>query len=350
MLPSLTVAFIAGLLVGSQIPYFPLSVSFLLLLVALGAVVLERLNRFSVRQATWFYGALLVGVVYWSVAVNLAAHDPMGEQSSDAVIEVTGRIVAPVQQAPDRLVMIIRSDDPIDASGASRRVRLTWRTPERIFFQGDRVRFGAMLRRPSGSLNPGGFDYAVYLERQGIDAIATVTGSEAVQFLESGRAHAWWAIWNQFDRWRGSIRLAALQTIPQPALGLYVGIIIGDRGYLDPDLRDQFMVTGTVHLLSISGSHLGLVALLIFAVVRWTMILLPADWLLALSRRITPTRMAAVCTLLPVAGYACLAGAELATMRSLLMVTVGLSAIWLGQERRMFHALRRRGTSARLRT
>src|SRR5206468_3459557 len=213
MLPSLTVAFIAGLLVGSQIPYFPLSISFLLLLTALGTFVLERLNRFSVRQASWLYGALLVGVVYWAVAVNLAAHHPMVEHSSDTAIEVTGRIVAPVQQAPDRLVMIIRSDDPIDASGASRRVRLTWRTPERIFFQGDRVRFGGMLRRPSGSLNPGGFDYAVYLERQGIDAIATVTGSGAVQFLESGRAHAWWAIWNQFDRWRGSIRLAALQTI-----------------------------------------------------------------------------------------------------------------------------------------
>jgi competence protein ComEC len=339
MLPSLTVAFIAGLLVGSQIPYFPLSISFLLLLTALGTFVLERLNRFSVRQASWLYGALLVGVVHWAVAVNLAAHDPMDEHSSDTAIEVTGRIVAPVQQAPDRLVMIIRSDDPIDATGVTRRVRLTWRTPERIFFQGDRVGFRAVMRRPSGSLNPGGFDYAVYLERQGIDAIATVTGTEAVQFLESGRAHVWWAIWNQFDRWRGSIRLAALQTLPQPALGLYAGIIIGDRGYLDPDLRDQFMVTGTVHLLSISGSHLGLVALLIFAVVRWAMILLPADWLLALSRRITPTRIAAVCTILPVAGYACLAGAELATMRSLLMVTVGLSAIWLGQERRLFHAL-----------
>ena len=339
MLPSLTVAFIVGLLLGSQIPYFPLSASFLLLLAALGSFVLERLNRFTVRQATWLYGTLLLGVVYWSVAVNLAAQGQMVEHSADAVIEVTGRIVAPVQQAPDRLVMIIRSDDPVAASGAFRHVRLTWRTPERLFFQGDRVRFRAMLRRPSGSLNPGGFDYAVYLERQGINAIATVTGSEAVQFLESGRAHVWWAIWNQFDRWRGSIRLAALQSLPQPALGLFVGIIIGDRGYLDPDLRDQFMVTGTVHLLSISGSHLGLVALLIFAVVRWVMILLPADWLLALSLRITPTRIAAVCTFLPVAGYACLAGAELATMRSLLMVTVGLSAVWLGQERRLLHAL-----------
>lgn len=339
MLPSLTVAFTAGLLVGSQIPYFPFSASFLLFFIALGAFVLERFNRFSFRQAMWLYGALLVGVVYWAVAVNLASNNPMDDYPPNAAIEVTGRIVAPVQQAPDRLVMIIRPDDPLNAPGASRHVRLTWRTPERVFFQGDRVSFRTMLRRPSGSLNPGGFDYAVYLERQGIDAIATVAGSEAVQFLESGRAHAWWAIWNQFDRWRSSIRLAAIQSLPQPALGLYVGIIIGDRGYLDPELRDQFMVTGTVHLLSISGSHLGLVTLLIFAVVRWTLLLLPADWLLALSRRITPTRTAAVCTLLPVAGYACLAGAELATMRSLLMVTVGLSAIWLGQERRLFHAL-----------
>jgi hypothetical protein len=48
----------------------------------------------------------------------------------------------------------------------------------------------------------------------------------------------------------------------QPALGLFLGIVIGERGYLDPDVRDQFMITGTVHLLSISGSHLGLVALL----------------------------------------------------------------------------------------
>src|SRR5207302_3126559 len=258
---------------------------------------------------------LLVGVVYWAVAVNLTAHDPMAEHSSDDLIEVTGRIVAPVQQAPDRLIMIIRSDDPIDESGASRHVRVTWRTPDRMFFQGDRVGFRAILRRPSGSLNPGGFDYPVYIERQGIDAIATVTGSDAVQFLESGRRHVWWAIWNQFDRWRGSIRMAALQTLPQPALGLYLGIIIGDRGYLDPDLRDKFMLTGSVHLLSISGSHLGLVALLIFAVVRWVMIVLPADWLLAMTRRITPTRIAAVCTFVPVAGYAFLAGAELATIR-----------------------------------
>lgn len=339
MLPPLTLAFIAGLLVGSQIPYVPLAGSSLLLLAALSAVFLERWHRVSISQATWLYGALLAGVVYWALAVNLPANSSILESPSDREVVVTGRIVTPVQQAPDRLVMLIRPDDPSMTPGRAGLVRLTWRMPERLVLQGDRVSFRAMVRRPGGSLNPGGFDYGAYLERQGIESVATVTGAESVQLLESGHGHAWWGIWNRVDRWRGSIRLAALQALPQPALGLYLGIILGDRGYLDQDLRDQFMVTGTVHLLSISGSHLGLVALLIFAVVRWAIILLPADWLLALSRRITPTRIAAACTILPVAGYACLAGAELATMRSLLMVAVGLSAIWLGQERRLFHAI-----------
>ena len=146
-------------------------------------------------------------------------------------------------------------------------------------------------------------------------------------------------MWNQFDRWRASIRRSALESLSQPALGLYLGVIIGERGYLESEVRDQFMVTGTVHLLSISGSHLGLVAMITFMAVRRGLLLLPAYWLLALSRWITPTRVAAVATVAPVTAYACLAGAEVATVRSLLMVLVALMAKWLGYERRMFHAL-----------
>src|ERR1043165_9434360 len=102
MLPSLTVTFIVGLFVGSQIPYLPLSASFFLFLSALVACILERISQFSVSQTSWLYGARLVGVVYWSVAVNGVPPDRMVEQAPGVVINVTGRIVAPVQPAPDR--------------------------------------------------------------------------------------------------------------------------------------------------------------------------------------------------------------------------------------------------------
>ena len=339
MLPSLTLAFTCGLVVGSLIPYFPFSVSLLLFTIAIGLSILEVRQRVVGSHATAGFGCLLLGIIYWIVAVEGFSKVVFVESEQNLLQTVTGRIMAPVQQAPDRLLMVVQPDGEMTAPGRPRLIRLTWRMPERLLFEGDRIRFKAKLRVPSGTSNPGGFDYATYLERQGIDAVATATGVDGVEFLESGQASAWWRVWNRIDRWRGSIRLAALQSLSQPALGLFLGIIVGDRGFLDAELRDQFMVTGTVHLLSISGSHLGLVALLVFVSVRAAVLRLPQAWLLAMSRTITATRIAAAATVVPVTAYACLAGAELATVRSLVMVLTTLLAKWLGYDQRMFHAL-----------
>jgi len=339
MLPSLTLAFTCGLALGSLIPYFPLSGSFLLILTALVLTILEERHLVTGSRATVWLCCVLMGILYWTVFIHASPNVQFVEAEPTLLESYTGRIIAPVQQMPDRSVMVVRRDGVMPDSGIPRVIRLTWRVPERFLFQGDRIRFSTKLRGPHGALNPGGFDYAGYLRRQGIEALASVTGAGGVELLESGRASIWWGIWNQFDRWRGSIRLAALHSISQPALGLFLGIIIGERGYLDPELRDQFMVTGTVHLLSISGSHLGLVALLTFVLVKRAVLLLPEIWLLGISRSITATRIAAVITVVPVTGYACLAGAELATVRSLVMLLVTLLAKWLGYEQRIFHAL-----------
>ena len=339
MLPSLTLAFAVGLFVASFIPFFPVSLSLALLLAALGLTLVERRQSLRTFQGTAWLCCLLAGILYWFVIVERAVLMPIPEGELDVPRQLAGRIVAPVQQGPDRLVMMVRLDPATAWPRQPSVIRLTWRAPERLVFQGDRIRVHAKLRAPSGSLNPGGFDYAAYLERQGIEATATVSGAEGVEFLESGRERIQWRLWNQFDRWRGAIRLAAVHALESPALGLYLGVIVGERGYLDPQLRDAFMATGTVHLLSISGSHLGLVAILTFLAVKQVVLRLFSSWLLRLSRVVTPTRLAAAATVLPVTAYACLAGAETATIRSLIMVVVALTAKWCGYEQRMFHAL-----------
>jgi competence protein ComEC len=337
MLPLVTLAFICGLALGSLIPYYPLSISILLVILAAGLGLLESRARIATMMATVSFGSVLCGILYWFVAVEGHAKGAFQEPRPEVFQACTGRVIAPVQYAPGRMMVIVRCET--ENAGSPLMVRLTWRAHEGRLLQGDRIAVRARLRAPSGSLNPGGFDYAAYLERQGIDAVATVNGLEAVEVLESGRASLRWRPWNQFDQWRDAIRLSALQSLTQPALGLFLGIVIGERGYLEPDVRDQFMITGTVHLLSISGSHLGLVAMLAFTTVKYGVLWLPGSWLLRISRRITPTRLAAVATIIPATGYACLAGAEVATVRSLVMVLVALVAKWLACEQRMFHAL-----------
>jgi competence protein ComEC len=339
MLPSLTGAFIVGLGLGSFLPYFPIGISSLLLMTILGSVAIERHCDLQPRRVTGWVGFLLAGTLAWSVMeARSTVHGQFDDRRVKTAREITARIVSPVQQGPDRLTLIVAPDTTSTEEALPERIRLTWRSPDRLVFHRDRIRFHAKLRDPNGSMNPGGFDYAAYAERQGIGAVATVSGAESVVLVESGLDDRWWWL-SLVDRWRGKIRLAAVQSLSQPSLGIYLGTVLGDRSYLEQDLRDQFMVTGTVHLLSISGSHLGLVAVLFFFVTRGVLLRLPSNWLLNASRFQTPSRFAACLTVIPVTAYAFIAGAELATIRSLLMVHLALMARWLGYEHRVAHAV-----------
>ena len=337
MLPSLTAAFLLGLLCGSYIPFFPVTVFAVLASLAIAFSLLEQARLVESRQALALYGALLGGVLYWTVAAP-PPHFERGDfgHREKRSVELVGRIVAPVQHGEGRRTMVIAFQDH---GAESRIVRLVWREPGVSMHYGDRVSFSARLHSPSGSLNPGGFDYAEYLDRQGIDFTATASGERSVRLLESG-SEAWrWAAGNRIDRWRAAIRQAAVTTLDQPALGIFLGIVIGERGYLQQDLQEWFLATGTVHLLSISGSHLGLVAVVVFWIVKRTVLSLPAEPLLEVSRVITPSRIAILLTWPVVALYAWLAGAELATIRSLVMITIALVALWLGHDRRLYHAI-----------
>ncbi|MDH5641994.1 MAG: ComEC family competence protein, partial [Nitrospira sp.] len=337
MLPSLTAAFLLGLFCGSSIAYFPLVLCGFLAGAAVWLTLLEQSGRLASRQALLLYGALLAGLCYWTIAAPFVHTDrAILDPRKNLPVDIVGRIIAPVQHGPGRQTALLEYQN---GGSTTRRMRLVWRDPGASLRYGDRIAFRTKLHAPAGSLNPGGFDYAVYLERQGIDSMGTVVGDGAVRIVESGSETWRWCAGNRIDQWRAKIRSAAVATLNQPALGLFLGIIIGERGYLRQDLQEWFMATGTVHLLSISGSHLGLVALVVFWMVRRTALSLPSGPLLELSRVITPTRVAILVTWPIVGLYAWVAGAELATIRSLVMITLALAGLWLGHERPLYHAI-----------
>lgn len=342
MLPAFTAIFSIGLLLGSYLPYFPLLTTLLLIGVALVLSAVERHGMPRLLGANGLYPALLAGLLYWHVFTLIAPAAPILNEQESRARSYIGTVVEPAQYAPDRMTMVLRVEPVTHATtdGADPvRLRLVWRDANRSFDRGDRIEFHGSLRAPHASLNPRGFDYAAYLERHGIDAVATVSGSDAIRLIESGSASWRWWFWHRVDRWRDDIRLAAVKSLNQPVLGVFLSLIIGERGYLVQDVRDWFMTTGTVHILSISGSHLGLVAIVAYGLFRRGIVALPWTWLLILSRRTTPTRLAALWTLIPVTSYAILAGAETATTRSLLMVGTALLAVWLGYHKHLLHAL-----------
>lgn len=335
------IAFLLGLLLGSALPYFPLFCLAVLSATAGILLILEWRRRLSARHASLLYAGLLLGVLYWTGSVRLHDASSSGLELGAGPRRIVATVDAPVRYGPGRAVLFLSisaQEGEAVLRPASGRLRLTWRDPGLDARQGDHVAFTAGLHAPSGLTNPGGFDYGDYLSRQGVDAVATISGPEAVVRLGVAEGLRWPA-WRVVEAWRNQIRQAALTSLEPEAAGIYLGMIVGQAGYLSQEIRDQFMASGTVHILSISGSHIGLVAFLVFFVIKAACRRLPPRWLLELSRRLTPTRLAAAGTVLPVVAYTLLAGSEVATVRSLVMVLLFLLAVWLGREERLFLTL-----------
>jgi competence protein ComEC len=205
MLPSLTAAFLLGLLGGSQLPFFPLFLFALFIGAALGFSIVERAGYFDTRCTLLLYISLLSGVVYWSVTTPPPyPHPPSSDFHNGLNATITGRVVTPVQYGVGRQTILIETDTIMMPS---RRIRVVWRGADLTLHQGDRIMFQGTLRRPRGVLNPAGFDYAAYIERQGIDLVITVSGPHAITLIEkplTGR----WSFWSQIDQWRATIRPA----------------------------------------------------------------------------------------------------------------------------------------------
>lgn len=99
-------------------------------------------------------------------------------------------------------------------------------------------------------------------------------------------------------------------------------IITGDRSDLDPTLLEALRASNLAHLLAISGLHMGLLTGAVFAIVRLG---------LALSQPLAlrlPVRKIAACVALCAAlAYLGVSGANVATQRAFIMVSVMLLAI-----------------------
>ena len=201
--------------------------------------------------------------------------------------------------------------------------------------------FYRRVREPFGTLNPGGFHYGQYLKQKGIQAVTTVSGPQAVQVLVSENASVWQTLFGLVDEWRQTIHQAAEASLSNPALGLFLGMIVGEQSYIEQDIRDAFMASGTVHILSISGSHLGLLAFVVFVVVKWSIRRLPAfpGWS-GYRLYLTATQFSVLMTL-PIVSFYMLSGwcRNGDSSRSWIMIVVCCLGIWLGRERNLVTAL-----------
>lgn len=138
------------------------------------------------------------------------------------------------------------------------RVRVSWFDPPVLPAIGDVWELELRLRRPRGSFNPGVFDYETWLFREKIHATGYVVNGRRNRLLWSGTASA-------LDRYRSRfIHLARLAANTDNAAAVLAAIGVGARHRIAREEWNRFAISGTSHLMAISGLHIGLAALASF--------------------------------------------------------------------------------------
>lgn len=316
-------AFLLGILTFHALPELPDRRWTLALPGALLTLIFLPRLRWPTWGVTGFLWALLLAAPPAGLPTELEGAEMTLDGWIASIPDAEGRsvrftfVVAPV-------------DDPATTALARQRLRLSWwdaaqadtdeadlpKESRPALRVGDRWRLTVRLKKPWGLRNPGGFDYERWLYAQGITATGSIRSQPPPQRLGEAERYP-------LDRYRQRIAERFAEALPgNPYLGILTALAIGEESGITPWQWDVFNRTGVSHLMSISGSHIGLVAGLIFTLIWALWSRIPT-----LALRWPATQAAALAALLGAGAYTLLSGLSVPAQRAWLMAAVALLAL-----------------------
>lgn len=270
----------------------------------------------------WMIASVLAGVLLGSGYAIWVASDVRGSWLPEAWegedILLTGTIADVPERQADGLRFVLDADTPTYTG----RLRMAWYADDLPAMRaGERWQLLVRGKRPNGFMNPNGFDYEQWLFSQRIGGSGYVRTSADNQRLA---AAAWW----QPDNLRQYFQERIATALQGSAMtGLVQGLAVAYTQAIPQEQWAVFRNTGTIHLLAISGLHITMVAGLGILPVWGVWRLFPVLYLWL------PLRIAAgLSGGILATGYALLAGFNIPTQRTLIMLLVMLAGlVWRRQ-------------------
>ncbi|RLC28082.1 MAG: hypothetical protein DRH32_09530, partial [Deltaproteobacteria bacterium] len=188
---------------------------------------------------------------------------------------------------------------------------------------GDSISFRGRIKSLHNFNNPGGFNYREYMALQQIWCSTYTRGKNIV--LEDTPPRQ--SMGMPLARMREKLARLIDRSVQNRSGPILKALLIGDRAGIPDAVRNTFNRAGVGHLLAISGLHIGIVATTAFYLFSRLLSLWPF-----LLWRAWTRKGAALLSMLPVTGYALIAGMSPSTQRAVVMICVFLMTFWFERE------------------
>ncbi len=263
--PALRLALLvaAGILLGRCAaipPVIPLILLFLLLTLS---VLLRRNGSMSPAGAVLLQlSVVALGCALQTFQQQRAANLRLAPETETEWISFRGVVLDTPRELETGRIVTLRAEDirtSLRRVAGERTLQVRLKNhPETLqkLEAGMVVRCSGRLERFPAPRNPGDLDPAGIYDLRGIHGIVAADGLDvSVESPTSGfsitvqTAKARSALGALLHRFHGKEEAAFLK-----------GILLGDRTGIEPEVRESFVVTGTMHVLAVSGLHVGVLA------------------------------------------------------------------------------------------
>jgi len=270
-LTKISIAFILGLLFFQYYKPSPIIV-FGSLLVCIATLILFHFIHKRGRIIKPLFGvfilitSFLIGIstaIFHKETFNkLHYTNQIGDYETPHLLEVTVNEKLKNTQKNIRFISSLQSIDNRKSFG---KIILNIRKPNKI----DTLKIGTKLKvigtiyKNKGAFNPNQFDYGQYLEKQEIYA-QIYTDKEQIKVIGNEVT-----IWSQFSNFRSKIiKNLELSHFNNDELNILFALLLGQQQDISPEILKDYQYAGVVHVLSVSGLHVGFILLFITYILK----------------------------------------------------------------------------------
>jgi competence protein ComEC len=260
------------------------------------------------RAVGWF----IIGFVTMWAGAWLIIDDRLKPAMQGQTIALVARVADFPGTAAGSIRFIVEQELRPDLPS---RIRLSWYEPAVVPLPGEVWRLRVRLRQPYGYSNPGGFDYEGWLFRQRIGATGYVVSQK-----DNQRQSTIQVVW--LARIRQYVVDRVTRLLPDDdAAAVLLAISVGARHRITREQWSRYAVTGTSHLMAISGLHIGLATGGVLAL-AWIFLTLVCP-------RRNVRDMALLAAVVAAGLYASVSGFAVPACRAFLMALLAAAAVML---------------------
>ncbi|MBU0477261.1 ComEC/Rec2 family competence protein [bacterium] len=186
------------------------------------------------------------------------------------------------------------------------------------FKYGDKVLVFGKLSQPYWSGNIGTFNYRKYLERHHTYGVMKIKDAGNIKIIARNEGNF---IIGKALTLKNTIKMINKRSLPDPQAAMLNGILLGMREDIPQQIFDMFRKSGIVHILAVSGLHVGLILLMFWGFLKLCRV---------------PKKVSALILILLVILYCMVTGMRDPIFRTTIMALAVLVAIIIDREQNLY--------------